>query len=186
MLAALAVGCVYGIPLSDLAVAAKDVPQVRGRLEQVSNALQLSIYIDYAHKEAALRVVLEALRPLCRGQLIVVFGCGGNRDRAKRPRMAMACEELSDFTIVTSDNPRQERPEDICQEIIQGFSSKARFSVELDRRQAIAKAIQAAGTEDIILIAGKGHEEEQVFAHGTLPFDDRQIVSQVCAEQLTY
>lgn len=184
LLAALATGLVYGIPLRELAAAATLLPPVRGRLEPVENPLGLKLFVDYAHKEASLRAALEALRPICRGRLIVVFGCGGNRDRNKRPRMAAVTEELADITIVTSDNPRQEPPEAIISEILSGFSNDAQICVETDRRKAIAKAISMANIDDIILIAGKGHESQQIFAHTTLPFDDRQVAQEICFETL--
>jgi UDP-N-acetylmuramoyl-L-alanyl-D-glutamate--2,6-diaminopimelate ligase len=184
LLAAIGVGITYGIPLSTLALAARHTPVVRGRLEAVSNRLHRNVYIDYAHKEAALRFVLETLRPLCSGKLITVFGCGGNRDREKRPRMAAICEELSDFTIVTNDNPRSEDPARIAAEIVAGFSSSASasFCIELDRRAAIAQALMMSEPDDCILIAGKGHEVEQIFAHTTYAFDDRAVVQQLCTE----
>lgn len=179
-LAAAAACLTAGYSIEEIASLAKELKPVRGRLEQVSNLLGLQIFVDFAHKDVALRTVLEALRASCKGRVITVFGCGGNRDRLKRPRMARVSEELSDITIVTSDNPRNEPPEQIIQEILTGFSSLDNVIVQVDRRQAIAQAIELAGPEDVILIAGKGHEDQQIFAHTTIPFDDRLVAREIC------
>ena len=154
-----------------------------GRLERVANEAGLTVYVDYAHKVDALRKVLMTLREGTPGRLITVFGCGGDRDRAKRPLMAKASEELSDITIVTSDNPRSEDPHAIIQEICGGFTKEGYHVVE-DRRGAIDKAVHLADSNDVVLIAGKGHEKYQIFAHGTVPFDDCQVVSECCASRV--
>jgi UDP-N-acetylmuramoyl-L-alanyl-D-glutamate--2,6-diaminopimelate ligase len=179
-LAAAASFLARGYPLKEVAAGLSTVNTPPGRLERVQNALGLAIYVDYAHKEDALRKVLPALRESTKGKLITVFGCGGDRDREKRPLMARAVEELSDIAIVTTDNPRSEDPQSIINEICKGFSS-SNYIVIPDRKEAIHKAVHMATPEDVILIAGKGHEKYQIFAHGTVPFDDCQIAADCCA-----
>jgi UDP-N-acetylmuramoyl-L-alanyl-D-glutamate--2,6-diaminopimelate ligase len=154
-----------------------------------------SVFIDYAHTDDALRNVLATLKPLCKGRLIVVFGCGGDRDRTKRPRMAKVAEELADIIIVTSDNPRTEKPEDIIDEIVAGFdkglpirSKELRNTqyairntkiIEPDRRKAIELAIRRADRDDIVLIAGKGHENYQIIGTQKFDFSDKAIAEQL-------
>jgi UDP-N-acetylmuramoyl-L-alanyl-D-glutamate--2,6-diaminopimelate ligase len=135
------------------------------------------VLIDYAHTDDALKNVLTTLKPLCKGRLIVVFGCGGDRDRTKRPRMAKVVEQLADFVIVTSDNPRTEKPQDIIDEIIAGFENPGseKITVETDRKKAIKLAIKSAGKNDIVLIAGKGHENYQIIGKQKFPFSDKTI-----------
>lgn len=139
-----------------------------------------SIFVDYAHTDDALKNALSALRPFCKGTLYVVFGCGGDRDRTKRPRMARVAEQLADFVIVTSDNPRTEKPEDIIDEIVAGFENPAseKITVEADRRKAIELAIKTAGRDDIVLIAGKGHEDYQIIGTQKFDFSDKLIAQQ--------
>lgn len=179
-LAALAVGVLRQVPLSQLAPIFQSFRPVRGRLERVPNALNLNIYVDYAHTEDALFHVLSCLREVTQGKLICVFGCGGDRDRFKRPLMGAVSEKLADLTIVTSDNPRSEIPENICAEILSGFRRKENVYVQVDRRLAIEQAIRLATPQDTLLIAGKGHETRQVFAHQTVDFDDCQVASESC------
>ena len=183
-LAAASVFLARGYPLEKIAEGLATVPSPPGRLELVSNEAGLTVYVDYAHKVDALRKVLTTLRESVSGRLITVFGCGGNRDRVKRPLMARASEELSDVTIVTSDNPRSEDPNTIIQEICSGFAHSD-HRVIADRREAIAEAIRLATPDDIVLIAGKGHEKYQIFAHGTVPFDDCQVAAECCAGRTT-
>lgn len=171
-----------GYSLKTIAEGLATVQSPPGRLERVANGANLTVYVDYAHKVDALRKVLVTLREGTSGRLITVFGCGGDRDRAKRPLMARASEELSDITIVTSDNPRSEDPHAIIQEICTGFTRQG-HRVHVDRREAIAEAIRLATPDDVVLIAGKGHEKYQIFAHGTVPFDDCQVVAECCAHR---
>jgi UDP-N-acetylmuramoyl-L-alanyl-D-glutamate--2,6-diaminopimelate ligase len=181
-LGAIAVLLVHGISLDRIAERMKTIPAVKGRLEPVPNELGLKIYVDFAHSDDALANVLETLKELKKnGHIITVFGCGGNRDRTKRAKMAEASERYSTFTIVTSDNPRCEDPEAICQEIAYGFNKKGSYEIEVDRRSAIQKAIEMATPEDIVLIAGRGHETYQIFAHKTIEFDDCKIASEICS-----
>lgn len=182
-LAAIAVGLARGLPLKEIVSIMQVFPAVPGRLEAVPNDLGLKIYVDFAHSDDALANVLESLQELKTGRIITVFGCGGDRDKSKRSKMGQVCEELSTISIVTSDNPRSEEPDEIIRQIITGFKKRSSFLVEADRRAAIAKAIEIATQEDIILIAGKGHEAYQVFAHKTIEFDDRKVASQLCKQK---
>jgi UDP-N-acetylmuramoyl-L-alanyl-D-glutamate--2,6-diaminopimelate ligase len=152
---------------------------VPGRLERVVNPKNLQVFVDYSHKPDALKNVLQTLTELKKGRLITVFGCGGNRDMQKRPQMASISESFSDLTIVTNDNPRNEDPAEIAKQVISGFQKKS-YLVELDRKKAIVQALELANPDDIILIAGKGHEAYQIFAHQTIVFDDREIVKEAC------
>ena len=177
-----AVGIVQGIALQDIAEIMSTAPSVPGRLQAAPNALNLKIYVDFAHSDDALLNVLECLQELKKGRIITVFGCGGDRDRGKRAKMAGAAEELSDISIVTSDNPRSEDPESIAKEVTRGFKKTTSYLIEVDRRMAIRKAIEMAHAEDIILIAGKGHETYQIFAHKTVEFDDLKVAVEICQE----
>jgi len=155
---------------------------IPGRLERVDytghgTRVTGHVFIDYAHTDDALKNVLVTLKPLCKGRLTVVFGCGGDRDRTKRPRMAAVAEQLADCVIVTSDNPRTEKPEDIIAEIITGFKNpnSQKITIEADRRKAIELAIKTAGKDDIVLIAGKGHENYQIIGTRKFDFDDKKV-----------
>ena len=180
ILAATAVALTQGLTLEQIAHKISSFPGVPGRLERVANSKNLQVFVDYAHKPDALKNVLQTLSELKKGRLITVFGCGGDRDRQKRPQMASIAESFSDLTIVTNDNPRQEDPQDIARQIVSGFQKNSYF-VELDRKKAICHALQLAKPGDIILIAGKGHEAYQIFAHQTLAFDDKEVVQQACS-----
>lgn len=180
-LAALACGLTQGFNLEEMIERMRLVPAVPARLEAVPNSLGLKIYVDFAHKVDALENVLRSLQEVKEtGRILTVFGCGGDRDRLKRPRMAQVSERYSDYSIITSDNPRSEDPQQIIQEIVRGFSSHASYICDSDRRQAIRKAIEMAQPEDLILIAGKGHETYQIFGHQTVEFDDREVVKEIC------
>lgn len=181
-LAAISIGLARQAPIDTIIDILQSPPTVLGRLQQVQNPLGLKIYVDFAHSDDALVNVLECLQELKKGRIITVFGCGGDRDQTKRPKMAQAAEEYSDFSIVTSDNPRSEDPEAIARQIIKGFKNSKNYLVELDRRAAILKAIEMATQDDIVLIAGKGHETYQIFAHKTIEFDDAKIAMQTCQQ----
>ncbi len=180
--AALAAGLALGHAPDACVDALADMPQVPGRLERfVLPAGGLAV-VDYAHTHDALAAVLTTCRELTRGRLLVVFGCGGDRDRGKRPLMGGVAAELADLVWITSDNPRSEDPAAIAAEIVAGFdaasSTRARGRVvELDRRSAIAAALAAAAADDIVVIAGKGHEDYQLIASRRLHLDDREVVS---------
>lgn len=167
-----------GVDVGTIAARLSTLPQVPGRLERVHDAP--TVLRDYAHKPHALESALRAVRPFVRGRLIVVFGCGGDRDRAKRPVMGSIAEREADVVILTSDNPRTEDPERILDEIESGMR-RAHERIE-DRRQAIARALAVAGNHDVILLAGKGHETYQIRGATTLPFDEREIVRQLVTE----
>ena len=177
-LAAIAVGLMRGFSLKQIADALAVAPYVAGRLEAVPNPMGLKIYVDFAHSDDALLNVLQCLQEFKTGRIIAVFGCGGNRDASKRPKMAQVCEQHADLVIVTSDNPRGEDPAEIIRQVVKGFSHPEKQIIEIDRNLAIKKAIDLATLEDIVLIAGKGHEPYQIFAHQTVPFDDRKIALQ--------
>ena len=134
-----------------------------------------SIFVDYAHTEDALKNVLTNLKAVSRGKIILVFGCGGDRDKTKRPKMGKIASQLADVVLITSDNPRSENPQDIISQIIEGCEND-RFSVVPDREEAIRKALSMAKSQDVVLIAGKGHETYQIFKDKTIHFDDREIV----------
>jgi len=182
-----------GFDLEAVARGLSALQVIPGRLEKLDRPGDFSILIDYAHTDDALKNVLSALKPLCNGRLIVVFGCGGDRDRTKRPRMARVAEQLADFVVVTSDNPRTERPEDIISEIVTGFENPpqadairdTRYAirntiiVEPDRKKAIRLAIESADKNDIVLIAGKGHETYQIIGTQKFDFSDKEI-AQAC------
>jgi UDP-N-acetylmuramoyl-L-alanyl-D-glutamate--2,6-diaminopimelate ligase len=148
---------------------------VPGRLESVSCGQPFAVFVDYAHTDDALHNVLTTLREITKGRLLLLFGCGGNRDAGKRPKMGRVAAELADQTIITSDNPRKESPEKIAAQIEDGFRSvKERdYSVELDRKRAIEEIISMAKAGDTVLLAGKGHETYQEFEDTVVPFDDR-------------
>jgi len=170
-LGALAAANACGVDLRDAVASLAKAPQVPGRLERVPAKRNFQVYVDYAHTDDALRNVLRTLRELNPARLITVFGCGGDRDRAKRPLMAIAAEELSDWSVLTSDNPRREDPEAILRDMEAGMRG-ARHETIADRRSAIQQAINLAQSGDIVLIAGKGHETYQECGDKKLPFDD--------------
>src|SRR5213595_574548 len=172
--AALATANALGINLRDAVLSLGRSPQVPGRLEIVSAKRQFQVFVDYAHTPDALRNVLKTLRELEPHRLVVVFGCGGNRDRQKRPLMGEIVDRHADYAIVTSDNPRKEDPNAIIAEIEKGFRS-SRYEKVIYRIEAIGRAIALAQPRDIVLIAGKGHESYQEFADHTVPFDDIQV-----------
>jgi UDP-N-acetylmuramoyl-L-alanyl-D-glutamate--2,6-diaminopimelate ligase len=171
--------------LDTIAAGLSSLETVPGRLEKINWNGNFSVVVDYAHTDDALKNVLTTLKPLCRGKLMVVFGCGGDRDKTKRPRMAKVAEQLADFVIVTSDNPRTENPVDIVSEIVAGFEDprSPKITVEPDRKKAIALAIETAGENDIVLIAGKGHENYQIIGKQKFDFSDHKVAQQCLAER---
>src|SRR6266446_563135 len=173
-LAALAAANALGVGVREAVLSLGKSPQVPGRLEMVPAKRQFQIFVDYAHTPDALLNVLKTLRELEPRRLIVVFGCGGNRDREKRPLMAQVANQNADYAIVTSDNPRKEDPDKIITEIEKGFRGD-HFEKITDRARAISRSIEIAQPRDIVLIAGKGHENYQEFADHTVPFEDIQV-----------
>lgn len=177
-----------GIDWPAIAAGLAAVNNVPGRFETIPNNRQLTVLVDYAHSPASLENILQAVQPLLgpQGRIITVFGCGGNRSREKRPIMGKLAATLSDIAIVTSDNPRNESPETIIDEIFAGITTLAHdergvIHREADRRAAIGRAIHLGQPGDVIIVAGKGHETGQTFGNQTLPFDDREV----CREFLT-
>jgi len=165
-----------GFDLETVAAGLSALEAIPGRLEKIEGG-DFSVIIDYAHTDDALKNVLSTLKPLCRGSLRVVFGCGGDRDKTKRPRMARVAEQLADFVLVTSDNPRTEDPNAIVDDVVAGFENhdSAAISIEPDRRKAIELAIEAAERDDIVLIAGKGHETYQIIGTKKFDFSDKEV-----------
>lgn len=177
-LAAAGIAHALGIATETIAAGLRQLRNVPGRLERVVCELPGVVFVDYAHTDDALTNVLSVLKPLAQRRLMVVFGCGGDRDRSKRPRMAAVAARYADAIIVTSDNPRSENPHAIIDEVLSGFAvdARRRVMVEPDRRAAIFGAISSMHAGDVLLIAGKGHENYQVIGHERLPFDDVQEV----------
>lgn len=176
-LAAWAVAWQEGLDPEQVALALAEVSGVPGRFERVEAGQDFAVIVDYAHTPDGLENVLQAARQLTPGRLIVVFGCGGDRDKKKRPLMGEAAARFSDFCIITSDNPRSEEPEAIIAEIIPGVERVKLhgYEVEVDRRRAIARALELANAGDTVVIAGKGHETYQIIKGQVLPFDDREV-----------
>jgi len=180
ILAALGTGISYGIPLAEAALGVATCTAVPGRFERIDEGQPFLVVVDYAHTDDALRNAIQIVRELGKGRVITVFGCGGDRDRTKRPLMGMAAGELSDFVVLTSDNPRSEDPLDIMNDAMVGLG---RFDTphvaEPDRERAIRKALEEARPGDAVLIAGKGHETYQVLKDRTIHFDDREIARRI-------
>jgi UDP-N-acetylmuramoyl-L-alanyl-D-glutamate--2,6-diaminopimelate ligase len=172
-----------GVGLEDAVAGIAACPGVPGRLERVpAPGLDITAFVDYSHKPGAVEAVLRSLRPVTRGSLIIVLGCGGDRDRAKRPMMGAAAASLADVAILTSDNPRSEDPLAILAAMLDGVLSvpqdeRARVILEPDRAAAIAQAVGLAAPGDVIVVAGKGHETGQYVAGAVLPFDDRAVTA---------
>ncbi|MDD5064068.1 MAG: UDP-N-acetylmuramoyl-L-alanyl-D-glutamate--2,6-diaminopimelate ligase [Phycisphaerae bacterium] len=176
-LAAAGICLAAGLDLKTVAAGLSALKGVPGRLEKVDWNGDFAVLVDYAHTDDALKNVLSTLKPLCKGNLRVIFGCGGDRDRTKRPRMAKVVEQLADFAIVTSDNPRTENPQGIINEIAAGFKNPGsqKITIEPDRKKAIAMAMNTAGKNDIVLIAGKGHEDYQIIGKQKFGFSDNAV-----------
>jgi UDP-N-acetylmuramoyl-L-alanyl-D-glutamate--2,6-diaminopimelate ligase len=172
VLGAVAAARLLEIPDDAIAYGVRELRGVPGRFEAVDEGQPFAVLVDYAHTPDSLENVLRTARDLAQNRVICVFGCGGDRDRGKRPLMGRIATELADLAIVTSDNPRSEEPEAIIAEILAGAGDA---EVEPDRREAIARAIGEAAESDVVVIAGKGHEQGQQFADRTIPFDDREV-----------
>lgn len=197
LLVAIGCGAALGLPLDVMESALRHAQGAPGRLERVAHPNDVLVFVDYAHTPDALARVLTTLRASTEGRLLVVFGCGGDRDPGKRPRMGQAAARLADVVVVTNDNPRSEAPNAIAEQVVAGvrserddelseeaLASAARgYHVQLDRKQAIAAALSAARRGDTVLIAGKGHEKVQIVADQQLPFDDVQEAARAIAAQ---
>ncbi|MBX3097574.1 MAG: UDP-N-acetylmuramoyl-L-alanyl-D-glutamate--2,6-diaminopimelate ligase [Fimbriimonadaceae bacterium] len=172
--AALAALVAGGMELARAAECMSEIQPVRGRFEPVPNDLGIGVLVDYAHTPDAIEKLLASAREVCDGRIITVFGCGGDRDRAKRPLMAAAARRSSDVVVVTSDNPRTEDPERILDDVVAGLDGQV-YERIVDRRVAIQTAVDMAEQGDVVVIAGKGHEDYQIIGHTKFPMDDVQI-----------
>ena len=181
ILAAMGVGLSYGMDLDAIAAGIRMCPAVPGRFERVDGGQPFLVVVDYAHTDDALRNVIQVSRELAgNGRIITLFGCGGDRDRTKRPLMGMAAAEASDFVVLTSDNPRSEDPLDIMNDVMVGLGRyDTPLVAEPDRGKAIARALGEAKAGDVVLLAGKGHETYQILKDRTIDFDDRETARQV-------
>ena len=173
-----------GFDLKTVAKGIEALSIVPGRLEPVDLGQDFKVLVDYAHTDDALKNVLETVKQICKGKLIVLFGCGGDRDKSKRPRMARVAEQLADRVFVTSDNPRTEDPQEIINDIITGFKdpNPENITIQADRAKAIELAIKCANPNDIVLLAGKGHETYQIIGKTKIDFDDRKQAAKILSE----
>lgn len=175
-LAAIGVAIKEGVPFEIIASALEKLQGVPGRFETVEEGQDYTIIVDYAHTPDGLENVLKTAREVCQKRVITVFGCGGDRDRSKRPLMGEVAGRLSDYTILTSDNPRTEEPDAIIQEIIPGLEKAGgRFEILSNRKDAIENALRFAKPGDLVMIAGKGHENYQIIGNKKYPFDDKEV-----------
>ena len=180
ILAALGVGISYGISLDEAARGIATCAAVPGRFERIDEGQPFLVVVDYAHTDDALRNAIQIVRELTHGRVITLFGCGGDRDRTKRPLMGMAAAELSDFVVLTSDNPRSEEPLDIMNDALVGLRRfDTPYIAEPDRERAIRKALEQPKADDAVLLAGKGHETYQILKDRTVHFDDREVAREV-------
>lgn len=185
LLAVIAILLKLGYGFSDACKAVEKVRGIPGRLQRVKVlGFVPTCFVDYAHSAQSLEFVLEELKRLCPGKLHLVFGCGGDRDRLKRPRMAKAAEEYADVIWLTQDNPRYEDPARILDDIQKGFSPQARVRIEADRKAAIFRAVADLGPEDVLLVAGKGHEDYQILGDRILNFSDVAVLEEACQSML--
>jgi len=183
MLGAASCAAEEGVNIEKIKQGLQKVDFIPGRLQRLDMPNNAVLFVDYAHTDDALKKVLTALRAIKKKSIITVFGCGGNRDKTKRPRMGKAAQALSDYVIITSDNPRDEDPNAIARDITAGISNFADFEVIPDRRKAIEAAITKAQAGDIVLLAGKGHEKYQVIKERNVPFDDMETVKELLKER---
>ncbi len=177
IMCAVGVAYFFGKSTEDIINGIKNCKNVPGRLEFFKKG---SIYavVDYAHTDDAMKNVLQSLKEIKNNRLIVVFGAGGDRDKTKRPKMGRVAESLADISIVTSDNPRSEKPDKIVDDILSGIKDKKNVFVEIDRKKAIEKALDMAMPHDIVAIIGKGHEDYQIIGNTTIHFDDREVIKE--------
>jgi UDP-N-acetylmuramoyl-L-alanyl-D-glutamate--2,6-diaminopimelate ligase len=178
ILAAAGAGYALGIPISAIRDGIERLKAVPGRLQRVDTGAGLSVFVDYAHSPDALASLIRTARPLTQKRVIVVFGCGGNRDKGKRPIMGKIATDLADLAIITSDNPRDEEPEAIVADVVAGIQ-KSNYETVVDRYEAIKRALRLAVRGDIVLIAGKGHEDYQIIGKERRHFDDAETVQAI-------
>jgi UDP-N-acetylmuramoyl-L-alanyl-D-glutamate--2,6-diaminopimelate ligase len=180
ILAAAGAALSYGLDLAAIASGVRACPAVPGRFERVDCGQPFLVAVDYAHTDDALRNLIQVARELTSGRVITLFGCGGDRDRTKRPLMGMAAAELSDFVVLTSDNPRSEDPLGIMNDVMVGLGRFDTPNVaEPDRARAIRRALEEAKPGDVVLLAGKGHETYQILRDRTIDFDDRETAREI-------
>ncbi|MDA8213464.1 MAG: UDP-N-acetylmuramoyl-L-alanyl-D-glutamate--2,6-diaminopimelate ligase [Clostridia bacterium] len=187
-LAAISVGLVEKLDLAVIKQVLEGVSGVAGRFELIDEGQNFGVIVDYAHTPDSLENILNTAREFVKGRIITVFGCGGDRDRTKRPIMGGISARLSSYTVITSDNPRSEDPEAILREVEAGVKEVVgpeKYTKLVDRREAIAYAIKLAGPDDLVIIAGKGHETYQIIGAKTLPFDDREVARRCLRSLLT-
>ena len=182
-LCAATVARTLGISFNEVLAAISKSNGVKGRIEVVPTNTDYTIIIDYAHSPDGLENIISSLREIAKGRVVTLFGCGGDRDKTKRPKMGKIAAELSDFCIVTSDNPRSENPSEIIKDILEGMKGVSTpYQVVENRKEAIRWAIEHAEKDDIILLAGKGHETYQILPTGTIHFDEREAVAEILGE----
>ena len=184
ILAAVATALTLNIPVPKISEGIARLSGVPGRFEKIENTRGVKIFVDYAHTDNALKNLLETARALDHKRIIVVFGAGGDRDTSKRARMGETAGRLSDWAIITSDNPRSEDPMGIIAMVEEGIKAVGNGCYEIipDRREAIRRALMMAEREDIVLVAGKGHEDYQILGQRTIHFDDREVVRELLSE----
>jgi UDP-N-acetylmuramoyl-L-alanyl-D-glutamate--2,6-diaminopimelate ligase len=182
LLAAACIGIHSGYSLEQIAKAFISFRAAPGRLEKIPSSRPIHVFVDYAHNGDAMDNVLQTLREIGKGRIIAVFGAGGGKDPSRRAGMGRAADQGADISIITTDNPRQEDPAEIARQILSGFSGPGRARVQLDRKKAIEEAVEMARPDDIVLIAGKGHEQTQIFADRTISFDDRRVAIEALAQ----
>jgi UDP-N-acetylmuramoyl-L-alanyl-D-glutamate--2,6-diaminopimelate ligase len=182
LLTAVGLGLGLGLNVEGMLGALTDFPGVPGRMERVDGGQPFTVLVDYAHSPDGVENALRAARAVAPRRVIALIGCGGDRDRDKRPQMGRAAETWSDLAVITSDNPRSEDPEAIIEQILVGLDRPERALVEPDRRLAIKKALEAARPGDMVLLLGKGHESGQQFRDRTIPFDDRLVTAELLAQ----
>jgi UDP-N-acetylmuramoyl-L-alanyl-D-glutamate--2,6-diaminopimelate ligase len=176
-----------GVDNDSIVEGLETLPGVPGRFENIECGQDFTAIVDYAHTPDGVSNLLEACREVSGGRVIIVVGCGGDRDRSKRPLMGRAAVEMSDLCIITSDNPRGEDPAEIIGMIVEGVRDRypyERYTVEVDRRKAIKKALSEARPGDLVVVAGKGHESGQIFSDRIIEFDDRRVVRE-CLKEVT-
>lgn len=179
-LCAASVALTLGFELEDVISAISKSNGVKGRIEVVPTGTDYTVIIDYAHSPDGLENIITSLKEIAKGRVVTLFGCGGDRDRTKRPKMGRIAAELSDFCVVTSDNPRSEDADKIIDDILEGMQdTKTPYKVVVNRKEAIKWALDNAQPDDIILLAGKGHETYQILPTGTIHFDEREVVAEV-------
>ncbi|MDF2685496.1 MAG: UDP-N-acetylmuramoyl-L-alanyl-D-glutamate--2,6-diaminopimelate ligase [Clostridia bacterium] len=178
-LAAFSAACLLGIDPNMAAISLSTFKGVKGRMEYIKTNKPFNVLIDFAHTPDGLSNLLQTIRPLTPGRIILVFGCGGDRDKSKRPIMGKIAELHSDFTVITSDNPRSENPSDIINDIVKGLTKNENYITITDRTEAIKYALEIAKEGDTVVLAGKGHEEYQIFKDKTISYNERDIIKSI-------